>query len=129
MVEENGDFPLALAKRGQMKRENVEPVEEIGAKSAFFDKLVQILVGGGDAAEIHVNWMGAADTGDFVFLEDAQQVALRFQADVADFVEKYRAAVGDFEAALFTVLRAGEGALFVAEEFAFKQSFRERAAV
>jgi hypothetical protein len=54
---------------------------------------------------------------------------LRLQGDVSDLVQENRAAIRDFKTALFAVLRAGEGALFVAEKFTFKERFGERAAV
>ena len=44
---------------------------------------------------------------------------------VADLVEKDRAAVGLLEAADAPGVGAGERAAFVAEQFAFEQGFRE----
>ena len=52
-----------------------------------------------------------------------------FRADVADLVEENRAALGNFELAFLAILRAGERALFVSEEFAFQQRLRQSAAV
>ena len=48
---------------------------------------------------------------------------------LADFVEKDRALVGDFEQAALVLVGAGEGAFDVAEQFAFEQSLGKRATV
>ena len=90
---------------------------------------LQVLVGGGDAAEIHFDLLIAAHPHDLLLLQHAQQVGLGPQADVADLVQKYRAAIGHFELALFAILRAGERAFLVAEQLAFEQRFGQCAAV
>ena len=87
------------------------------------------LISGGNAAEIDLDNLIAADARDLALLQHAQQIGLRLQADVADFVEKYRAAFGDFKFSLLAILRPGERAFFVTEEFAFEQRLGERAAV
>jgi hypothetical protein len=89
----------------------------------------EVLIGGGDAAEIHLDLPVAADADDLLFLEHAQQIRLRLEADVADLVQEDAAAVGHFELALLAVLRASEGAFLVAEQLAFQQGFREPAAM
>ena len=114
---------------GQLDAEHVEPVKKIGTERALFDHVLEILVGGGHAAEIDFDDLVAAHARDLALLQHAQQVGLRLQADVADFVEKYRAAFGDFKFSLLAVLRAGERAFFMAEEFAFEQRLGQRAAV
>ena len=53
----------------------------------------------------------AADAGQFLGLQHAQQVDLHLGADGADLVEEQRAAVGHLDLALAPVLGAGEGAL------------------
>ena len=57
----------------------------------------------------------AADPLELVLLEHAQELRLRDRADVADFVEKERAAVGLLDAPR-RLVGAGECALLVAEE-------------
>jgi hypothetical protein len=59
----------------------------------------------------------------------AQQLDLHGERQVGHLVEKERAAAGGLEEAVPVVLGAGEGALAVAEELAFHQVFRDRAAV
>ncbi len=64
-----------------------------------------------------------------LLLEDAQHLGLGFQAHVADFVEKDRAAVGDLELAPPIRHGAGERTADVAEQLALDQIFRDRRAV
>ena len=91
--------------------------------------MLQGFVGGGDATEIDLDLLVAADAGDLVVLQHAQQIGLRLQADVADLVEKNRAAFGDLKFPFLAILGAGERSLFVAEQLAFQQRFGQRAAM
>ena len=65
----------------------------------------------------------------FAGLKHAQQLGLLAQRDVGDFVEKERAAVGQFEAADAVGARVGECAFDVAEYFAFEGSLGQAAGV
>ena len=68
------------------------------------------------------------DALELALLQHAQELDLRGQVDVADLVEEQRAALGQLEAALLPLLRAGERALLVAEELGFDQALRQRGA-
>ncbi len=48
---------------------------------------------------------------------------MRRQTQIADFIEKQSASVGRFEPAATGILRAGESAAFMPEQFAFNQIF------
>ena len=56
---------------------------------------------------------------DFAFLQHAQQLDLHVEAQLADFVEEQRAAIGFLELAQMLVGGAGERALLVAEQDRF----------
>src|SRR4029453_8991836 len=86
-------------------------------------------VGGGDQA--HIDGAGAlfADAFEIALLQHAQQLALKFERNFADLVEKQRAAVGKFEPPDAVAHRAGEGAADMAEELAFKEFARDRRAI
>ena len=62
-------------------------------------------------------------------LQDAQQLHLQVQRQVADLVEEERAACRDLEAARALADRAGEGPAHVAEQLALQQLAGQRAAV
>ena len=114
---------------GSSNAKHIQPVKKIGAEGAFFDHIFEIFISRGNAAEIDFDNLIAADARDLTLLQHAQQIGLRLQADIADFVEEYRATFGDFKFSLLAILRAGERALFVTKEFAFEQRLGERAAV
>ena len=84
----------------------------------------QILVGGGDDADIGLDRRAAADRRVFALLQHAQQTGLRLHRHVADLVEEQRAALGLFEAAGGALVGAGEGPLLVAEQFALDEVAR-----
>ena len=65
----------------------------------------------------------AADALEPAFLEDAEQLGLHGQRNLADLVEEDGAAVGQLEPALALADGAGEGPFLVAEELAFQQRF------
>ena len=91
--------------------DDVEPVEEILAEPALLHHLPQIDVGRGDDADVDLDRLHAAEPHELALLNDAQQLGLRLERDVADFVEEDRAAVGEVEQPLLRVDRAGERAL------------------
>ena len=62
-------------------------------------------------------------------LKHAQQLGLLAHRDVGDFVQKKRAAIGQFEAADAVGARIGECALDVAEDFALEGALRQSAGV
>ena len=63
-------------------------------------------------------------------LGHAQQLGLQAAGDMSrNFIQEDRAAVGHLEAADALRHRAGEGAFFVAEKFAFEQVLRDGGAI
>ena len=69
-------------------------------------------------AYVDLDVLVAAYAADPVFLKRPQHLGLRRQRHVADLVHEQRAAVGLFELAPSLLDGRGEGAAFVAEEFA-----------
>ena len=79
--------------------------------------------------DIDVNRL-AADPVEFLLLQDAQQLDLHFFWHFADFIQKQRTGVRLLQVAEFAFLvRAGEGPRCITEQFAFKQTGRNRAAI
>ena len=72
-----------------------------------------------------VQLLHAADPAVRVVLEKLQQPGLPLERHVADLVQEEGAAVGQLEAALAHGHRVGEGAAFMAKEFAFQQVLRD----
>ena len=96
-------------------------MQQVGAKATLGDQCLQVLVGGGDDAHVDADQFAAADAEELALGQHAQQARLQRQRHVADLVQEQAAAIGLFEAPDVPALRAGEGAGFVAEQFAFQQ--------
>ena len=124
VIGEQQDVGLPLAQRRHENREDVQPVVQILAERAGRDRLLEVLVGRRDQPHVRLDRLGAAEPLELPLLQHAQQLDLRRQVDVADLVEKQRAAFGQLEPALLARLRAGERALLVAEELGLDQRIR-----
>ena len=80
-------------QRRHLDREHAEPVEQIEPEPAVGDLLLQIAIGRRQHADVHPPGRVVADALELAFLQDAQQLRLEIQRDLADLVEKQRAAV------------------------------------
>ncbi len=128
-VYEGGDIVAAFAECGEVDGDNIKSVEEVFAKAAGGDFVLEVNIGGGDNADVDADGTSIADAFEFVFLENAKEFDLKLVADAVDFVEEDGAAVSGFEATGAIFDSAGEGAFGVSEEFAFEEAFGEGAAV
>src|SRR5262249_56837343 len=108
---------------------HVEPVVEVLAQLAVLDELDHVAVGGRDQPEIDLDRPLGPDRVDFAGLQRAQQLDLRFERQLADLVEKQRAAIGLLEFADALVARTGAGALFMPEQTPFTEIGGDGAAV
>ena len=124
-----GDVFLVIAQRRNIDRHDIQAVVEVLAERAFFERRAQVAIRGGDQAHIHFDGARAAEPLEFALLQNAQQLHLRGRRHIADFVEKKRAFVGQFEFAGLAGCRAGERAFLVAEEFALEKIFGNGGAV
>ena len=128
-VDQHRDVLHPLAQRGHLDGEYVEPVEEIFPETVLGDHLFQVLVRRGNDAHVRLLGLVATDALEGALLQHAQQLDLHGQRHVADFIEEQGAALGQLEAADAAGDRTSEGALLVAEQFAFQQLGRNRPAV
>ena len=124
-----GNIFATLAQGRHVEGDDVEAVEEVLAEIAALDLLFEILVGGGDDADVHRMDSWAPTGSKRCSSRDAQDFGLGPEAHVADFVEEERAAVGLLELADLALMGAGEAAFAVAEEFALDQVFGDGGAV
>ena len=122
-VGEEEDVVFAVAQRGEVDGEDVEAVVEVLSEVAFADGGFEVSVGGADDADGGFSCFVGAEAFEFAFLEDAEDFDLDGGGEVADFVEEERAVVGLFDVSVACSSGAGEGAFFVAEEFAFDEGF------
>src|SRR3954463_15614035 len=96
---------------------------------AALDAGAPLAVGGRAEAAVALDRLAPADRLDGAFLQCAQQFYLRAERQLADLVEKQRAAGGLDEFAGVTFGSAGERPLFVAEQDRFHEIVGDRAAI
>ena len=128
MAGDEGNVFRPLLKRRRIDAHYVDAVVEILTELAFGDQLGQILVGGEDEARAQRDELVRAEAAELHLLQNAEQLDLREEAEVADFIEEERAVGGLLEVAFAGADGAGECAFFVAEELGFDQGFRDGAA-
>ena len=126
---ERQDVLGTLAQGGHQKLDHVQAIVQILAERALFHRFAEVLVGGGDNAQIHANVAQAAEAPERLLLQHAQQLGLERQRNLADLVQEQSALVGQFEQPALLRPGVGERALLVAEQLALQQGFGNRRAV
>src|SRR5579885_1316079 len=129
VIGEQRDVVFAIAQRRQVDVDHVDSVKQLLAEASRANLGFQVAVGRAQHAHIERDRVVGAERITFPFLQSAQQLDLERQRHLADLVEKYGALVGGLEQADLVLSGPGEGALFVAEQLAFEQVFRQRAAI
>lgn len=81
-----------------MQRDHAEPVVQVFAERPGGNGLLKVFVRRGDDPHIHLDGPRAAHALEGLLLKDAEDLGLRLQAHVPDFVEEQRAVVRHFEA-------------------------------
>ena len=95
VLEQRRNLLAPLAQRRQVERQDLEAVEQVLAEAAVAaTSCVEVGVGGGDDADVDLDGAAARRAGGLLLLDEAQQLGLEVEADVADLVEEERAAVG-----------------------------------
>src|SRR6202043_824773 len=90
---------------------------------------LQVLVGGRNNANIGARCPRAADCLELTLLQDAEQLGLKLQWHVSNFIEEQSAAIRQREAADMRIDGARKGSTFVSEELAFEKPGWHRRAV
>ena len=122
-----GDIFAAFPQRRQMNGHAPQAVEQVLAEPPLLDQGVQVLVRGGQDADLHGNALTAAQSLETPFLQQSQNLGLRVRGHVPHFVQEQRAAVALLELADPAVFRTRKGAFLVAEQFTFQERLGDRA--
>src|ERR1700733_1071487 len=122
MLHQQWNIILALPQGRKADRKNTQPIVEIRAEFLFFDHAPEILIRGRDYAHIGIHCARASQPLVLLLLQNTQEFWLKLQREIANFVEKKRAAVRSLKAS--NGLRNGscERAPLMAEEFALQES-------
>src|SRR2546427_12180991 len=115
MLDEQRNILAALAKRRKFEGDHVQAVVEIFAKTTVTHQAEQIDIGCSDDAHVHLDILRAAQAHEFAFLDNPQQLGLRFEANGRNFIEENGALIGHFEKSLLRGDSAREGPLYMAE--------------
>ena len=114
---------------GQVDRDHVEPVIQVGAEPVGGDLGGQVLVGRRQQPGLERDRPGRPDRQDFLVLDRPQQLGLGRPRQLADLVEEDRAPAGRDEQPGVVAIGPGEGAADVAEELVLQQVVGDRRAV
>src|SRR5438552_3380619 len=109
MVGQERNVFDALAKRRQFDRENVEPVVEILAELALFDRLLEVAIARGDHTNVDRYLGSATQAPQPLLFQYSQQLGLQLDLHLGDFVEQQGSAVGKLEASFAPPVRSGKG--------------------
>ena len=110
---------------GQVQGEDVQPVEEILAKSAATNLGGEIPRGRRHHAHVDLDVLAVAEAAHLALLQDAQELDLQAERQLANLVEEQRAARGLFEQPLAIAIGVGERALCDARRARTRAGCRE----
>ena len=111
----------ALTQRRHVDWKHVQPVQQVFAQPARCNGLMRQAVGGRDDSHIGFLALRGTDAHEAPRFQHPQQLDLQLQRHFGDFVQEQRAPAGALEKAQVLAVRAGEAALFVAENLALDQ--------
>ncbi len=126
MRGQRGNIFATFAQGGHMDLDRVQAEQQIFAEIAGRDRFLQTDVGGGDDANVDALGARGAHALDLAGFEHPQQLGLLANRNIADFVEKDSAVVGQLEAANAIGAGIGESAFHVSEQFALESAFGQR---
>src|SRR4029077_6788952 len=120
---------LSLAERWQRNRENIQAIVQILSEFTVTDHLPQISIGWRDDTNIDACGTGAAYSLELALLEDTEQLGLKLQWHVSDFIKKQCASVRQRKTADMRIDRSRKGSAFVPEKLTFEKAGRHRRTV
>src|SRR6266850_2987841 len=123
------DVRATLAKRRDLDRKHVQPVEEVGPEAPRPYRFLEIAIRRRDHPHVHPGRPARPHGFELLLLENAKKLHLRLEGQLTDLVEEDRAAIGELEAADAALQGTGEGTLHMPEQLALDQARGDCAAV
>ena len=114
----------AIAQRRQRNLDAADPVIEVFAKMPFLDRVLELAIGRRDNANISASVHRLTDSAKFTVLKEPQQLRLRGERHLADFVEKKRPAVSSFDETCAIAIGACKCSSNVTEQLALDEVLR-----
>ena len=118
LAHEQWDVFPTVPERGHDNPEHVKSVEQVFPESALHYRVTQVPVRRSNNPDVRLDRALPAQAVEPLLVNQAQQADLHPLINRADLVEENGAAVAQLKLALASLLRAGEGALLMAEEIA-----------
>src|SRR5205807_6042009 len=88
VLHEERNVVAPLLERRERDLEDVETEEEVFAEAARLDLFLEVAVGGADHANVDVDLALAPEPAEPLVLEDAEELGLQLDGQVADLVEE-----------------------------------------
>src|SRR4030095_1207092 len=129
IFHEQSNITTPIAKRRDLNRNDIEPVEQVGAEDPVPDGGREVSVRRRQHSDIDDNRLVSPHTFELSLLKHAQHGDLRSLGQLADFIQKDGPAVGRLESTEASLQRSGKRALLVAEQLRRNQRLRNRGAV
>ena len=129
MLAEKKDILPSFPQRRDLDRHYIQTVIQILPELFPIDQGVQVLIRGGDHADIHFAGFRCADRCKLLILQHPQDLCLQCQRHIADLIQEDRSPVRQFEFSLAICICTGKRTFAVAEEFGFQKIVGDRSAV
>src|SRR5687768_16097205 len=97
MAHKHWNVLPTLAQRWNVKRNDVEPVQQVLTEVSLPDLARQVLVRRGQDPNVHLDRLAAADPRHDTLLKSPQHLGLRGEAHVSDLVQKQGPAMRELE--------------------------------
>ena len=124
-LDQNRNVHFAIAEWRHCDRHDMQAEKQVVTEFSFGNEFGKILVRCSDQADIGVERFAASDTLEGSLAQDAQDFHLRGEVDLADLIQKQRAAFGLLKPADPTLEGSREGSFLMAEQLAREQLGRE----
>src|ERR1043165_8581639 len=92
--DQRSEVRRALPERGYVDRNNIQTMKQVVAEGAVRNHLLQVAIGRGNYANADGDLSLFADRQHSIFLQDAEQLRLQRQVQVANLVQEQHAAIG-----------------------------------
>src|ERR1700722_4816803 len=129
MRQKQTNISRSFAKRRKSDRKDIQTVVQIDSKLAFRHHLSEILIGRRHDPNIDSGGLRTPKPFEFLLLNHAQELRLKFQRQFANLVEKERASIGSLKAPHSLGNGSSECAPLMTEQFAFEERGRNRRTV
>ncbi len=129
IIRQRHDVLLTIAQWWNCYLEVVQVVQQILSETLFTDRLLQILVGGGDDTDIETLIRFVTHWAVSSFLNGTEQHLLGFHSKIAYLVQEQRAAFSFMEISFLGTVRSRESTFDVPEECRWRKLCGERTAV